>query len=100
MTIGFLHPTGRQIVFFDQKDDGIYSVDADGSHLHRLPNSDAGGDQQWSPDGKYIALDVGQDPPVDVYVFRPDGSKPRRLTHARSESLWDQGNTLETWLCH
>jgi TolB protein len=91
-------PDGTQILF-DIEGDGIAIVDTVGSHLHRVAGTAEGGDAQWSPDGRHIAFDYGFDPPIEVYVVDRDGTGRRRLTHARSNSLWDTGNTLETWLC-
>lgn len=62
----------------------LYTVHADGSHLHRIPNTRQGQQPSWSPDGKRIAFSLwnGSDnaPQSAIYTVRVDGTHLRQLT--------------------
>ena len=59
-------------------------MDADGSNVQRLTNTSGAGrfssDQDWSPDGNWIAFDSNRDRNLEIYVMSSDGSNVRRLT--------------------
>lgn len=73
-------PDGRHIVFAtytpqrDAKiDRGIYIMDSDGTHLHRLTNLQAE-DPAFSPDGRRIAfVSIEASQPL-IYIVNADGS--------------------------
>lgn len=99
-------PDGRTIVF--AQDDtlssvsvsGIFSVDVNGTRLHRLTTEFGDWAPEWSPNGAYIAFErSGGDPPTDVWVMNPDGSKQRQLTKSDTSSHWNLGKSLEGWRC-
>lgn len=69
---------GKKIAFnFVSGKTGIYTVDADGSHLRGLTTGRFDVDPTWSPDGGMLAFVRG----VNLYVVNADGSRPRALTH-------------------
>ncbi len=84
-------PDGKRIVFAGSpngREDGIWTVRPDGSHLRRLtyPGGRGNYDQTptWSPNGKHIVFlrcDTGPTHGCegDVYVMRPDGSDEHPL---------------------
>ena len=83
----------------------IYVVNADGSNLRRLTNSDrfdAG--PAWSPDGTKIAFWSSRDGVtddninVDINVMDADGSNPTRLTRMGADALAEEaGISLVAW---
>ena len=61
-------------------------VGADGSNAHRITNNDVYEmGPAWSPDGKWIAFNAGNDGDHDLYLMHPDGSGVHRLTRAGGE---------------
>src|SRR5660397_35591 len=76
-----------KIAFVSQRDgnDEIYTMNADGSNVHRLtfdpigsPKNDLG--PVWSPDGTRIAFVSNRDGNYEIYVMNADGSNQQRLT--------------------
>ena len=59
-------------------------MDADGSNVHRLTHTPGSGkfssDQDWSPDGNWIAFDSNRNGNEEIYVMSSDGSNVKRLT--------------------
>jgi hypothetical protein len=53
---------------------GLFMIDTDGSHRHRLAGNTFGG--EWAPDGKHIAY---VKPGPEIWLMRPDGSGRRLL---------------------
>jgi TolB protein len=79
----------------------LYSMNADGSHQHRL-TPDRGNnskpstlyyqlDPAWSPSGKLIAFASLRDGPSHIFVVTADGKHTRRLTSGA------QSDTHPTW---
>jgi len=97
-------PDGKRIAF-DSSSHGapfggaIFVVNLDGSGLRKVRGTDYGSGPLWSPDGRYIAFEKADDPPSDVLVVNATGGSARLLTHPRTNSHWDLGNTLDTWWC-
>jgi Tol biopolymer transport system component len=89
-------PDGSQIVFESFRDDpvnqkymDIYTVNADGSGLTRLTNTDAiYGRPDWSPDGSQIALasDTEEQDNFDLYLLN---IKSKELTRLTDDPAWD-----------
>jgi TolB protein len=75
-------PDGKQLAFIGQ--DGIYVMDADGTHRTRLTDLRSGSyscnDLVWSPDGQHIAFVSGGNSD-NVYVMDADGAHQTRLTN-------------------
>jgi Tol biopolymer transport system component len=76
-------PDGRRIVFVAGSAGlyaagaSVYVANADGTHARSI--SDAGAlFASWSPDGNWIAYDVG--PHHESFVSHPDGTRLRQLT--------------------
>jgi Tol biopolymer transport system component len=90
-----LSPDGRQIVFgaftpigVGKVDRGIYLVNVDGSHLHRLTDLQAE-DPSFSPDGRRIAFAVfafGREPLI--YTMSVDGSNVVNTGQLGHSPVW------------
>jgi Tol biopolymer transport system component len=76
-------PDGRKIAVESLRDNGVYTVNADGSERQRLARDSK--DPTWSPDGRTIAFFSG----AKIYLMNADGSKHRPLTkpHAAVRDL-------------
>ncbi len=76
-------PDGARIAFVSYRDGGapeIYAMNADGSGQARLTaNAAFDGTPAWSPDGATIAFASDRDGDGDIYVMRPDGTRPVNL---------------------
>lgn len=84
-------PDGRTIAFVDQveADDlestEIFVMDADGRNQRRLTrNRVTDGSPRWSPSGRLIAFNRGD----DIYVMKPDGRGARRLMRNGYDPTW------------
>jgi TolB protein len=93
-------PDGRRIAFASNREGRfrIYLVRADGAGVRRVSPRGGAGDSyspSWSPDGRLIAFSSSHATPEnpEIYVVRPDGSGPKRLTRTRGgvEVLGDDG---------
>jgi TolB protein len=84
-------PDGRKLVFtrvdLKRKADALFTVNVDGSDLFQLTAwaLHAGGDPEWSPDGKWIVLTTSpKDGSVNVHKVRPDGTGLTNLTRQKA----------------
>jgi TolB protein len=84
-------PDGRKLVFtrvdLERKRDAIFTVNVDGSGLSQLTpwELQAGGDPEWSPDGKWIVLVTHpRDGSENVHKIRPDGTGLTNLTKQKA----------------
>jgi Tol biopolymer transport system component len=76
-------PSNGRIVFANaQGDDGISTMNADGSDRRRLTS---GGDPAWSPDGTQIAFARSEGLPVErgVYIMTADGGNQRQIAQGK-----------------
>jgi len=82
-------PDGKTILFWS--DDGLYTVATDGSRPPSPFGLD-GRDAVYSPDGRSIALSMGQyAPDLRIYVARANGTELRRLPHPAEGRLAPPG---------
>jgi len=72
-------PDGLKIAFESLRDNGVYTVNADGSGRQRLARDSK--DPAWSPDGRTIAFFSG----AKIYLMNADGSKHRPLTRPHAD---------------
>ncbi len=77
----------------EDRNTDIYVVSHTGGTPRQLTtNPGANSNPQWSPDGKWIAYTVGNDPKswvakTDVMVIAAEGGTPRDVTHSFYESV-------------
>jgi TolB protein len=80
-------PDGKQLVFSGAKHTGLYVMNADGTHLHRVGADSAKVfSPAWSPKGNLIAF-ARTEPNTQVtelWVIQPDGGRPRAVTRLHS----------------
>lgn len=72
----------------------VWVMDADGRNPKNPTAAHAGNDgyPSFSPDGAWIAFDSNRDDRNEIYVMRPDGSDPRRITTSPG------GNLAPVWV--
>ena len=95
-------PDGTKIAF--EKGDGnqyeVYVVNADGSGLTNLTNTNSASDLEpsWSPDGQKIAFSSTRAGTNDIFMMNADGSGPTNLTNSANagEVEADWGNIEDT----
>lgn len=77
-------PTGAEILYGRANRHGIYVIDADGRHDHRItrdsPIGSIWGALAWAPDGRSIAYESDRAGSGDIYVIGADGRDRVRLT--------------------
>jgi Tol biopolymer transport system component len=95
-----LSPDGKTLAFVSSRGTGrarIWLLDLASRRAHLLTSSSSSDFRPaWSPDGKWIAYSSDRDSnaghlpgrwellqSVSIYVIRPDGSDPRRVTRGR-----------------
>jgi Tol biopolymer transport system component len=68
----------------------LYTVNPDGTALHRITSEGDNGDADWSPDGTKIAYASTRSGDLTIWISRADGSHARQLTPNRrgSDDLW------------
>jgi Tol biopolymer transport system component len=71
-------PDGRKIAVESLRDNGVYTVNADGSGRQRLARDSK--DPVWSADGRTIAFVSG----AKIYLMNADGSEHRSLTRPQA----------------
>jgi Tol biopolymer transport system component len=76
-------PDGLKIAFKSLRDNGVYTVNADGSGRQRLARDSK--DPAWSPDGRTIAFFSG----AKIYLMNADGSEHRALTRRPQAEVRD-----------
>ena len=75
---------GRLVFIADVDGHGIYTMRPNGRGLTKvrdlLVDFDGTNAPQWSPDGKWILFDEGDDCTESLIIMRPDGSDERQIT--------------------
>jgi Tol biopolymer transport system component len=102
-------PNGKQIVFEGaprgKRQDGIWTIHPDGSHLQRLSAPEKGGNYdeypEWSPDGRHIAfrrcdIDTSYHGcSGDLFLMRADGSRKHPIEEAAGNPAFSpNGNRI------
>jgi Tol biopolymer transport system component/DNA-binding winged helix-turn-helix (wHTH) protein len=86
---------GRRLAFGSNRSgsDQIWVSDAQGDGAVQITHFEdtRPGCPRWSPDGASIAFSAAHNVNSDIYVIRPDGSDPRRITTYRG------GDTAPNW---
>lgn len=88
-------PDGSKIAFTSNRQDGwsegIYVMNADGTHQTRLstPSRAYAAQPAFSPDGKSIAFVSDRGSQQAVYVMRADGRDPRLLAYDDTTDLYN-----------
>lgn len=78
---GYPSPDGKRVVFGSRGD--IFSVPVNSGITKNLTNSNGSHDrnQDWSPDGKWVAFISDMSGETEIYIMKPDGSEdPVQLT--------------------
>jgi TolB protein len=92
-----LSPNGRFLAFrgyykpFNEGSYALYVLNLRTGKFRRVTRSVAG-DPAWSPDGKWIAFDLGGG--GEIWKVRASGGKPIRLTQRRRNAV---GDATPTW---
>jgi TolB protein len=91
-------PDGRRLAFVDGK--GLHVASATGGNPRTLPpkNPTSVGLQAWSPDSRWIVVDLAFAPngTTDLFLVAADGSSSRRLT-ARVPQPWGTDYRTPSW---
>jgi tricorn protease len=76
ITGGFPSPDGKRVVFGSRGD--IFSVPVKSGITKNLTGSNGVHDrnQDWSPDGKWIAFISDKTGETEIYIMKPDGTEP------------------------
>lgn len=76
-------PDGREIVFASVDTSGVgelYVSESTGSSIRQLTGQPAHYENPaWSPDGQWVAFEMGLEDDWGLYLVRPDGSDLRRI---------------------
>jgi dipeptidyl aminopeptidase/acylaminoacyl peptidase len=89
-------PDGTQIVFEDLQN-RIAVMGADGSNLHELTGGDDDGEPKFSPDGSKILFERLTGGEFHLYLMNPDGSGLHPLTSGAGEmdpDFFPDGNSI------
>jgi hypothetical protein len=105
-------PKGHQMVFAAEVDPqrggaALWTVDSDGTHLHRIEDGLPAGLHQenpsWSPDGRLIAFNACDSQNLcSIYTMTPAGSSVRKLpagTNVAADPRWQANGKFIDYLC-
>jgi len=78
-------PDGSKVLFQSNRegedDFFIYVMNADGSNVQKIPNTEGGNYAKWSRDGSKIAFFAERNGNTEIFLINPDGSNPVNLTN-------------------
>jgi Tol biopolymer transport system component/DNA-binding winged helix-turn-helix (wHTH) protein len=82
-------PDGSRLVFgSDRAGFGeLWVGDAQGRGVQLTRHESYAGSARWSPDGSWISFDSRLNGNADIFVVRPDGGTPRRMTTHPAEDV-------------
>jgi serine/threonine protein kinase/DNA-binding winged helix-turn-helix (wHTH) protein/WD40 repeat protein len=95
-------PDGSRLAFGSDRAgfEELWVGDAEGRGAVPLTRSDVvdSGSPRWSPDGSWIAFDSRPNGNADIFVVRPDGGKPRRITTNSAEDVVPSWSRDGRWI--
>gem|GEM_PF-343729 len=95
-------PDGSRLVFGSDRAgfEELWVGDAEGRGAVQLTRFEASesGSPHWSPDGSLIAFDSRPNGNADIFVVRPDGGKPRRITTHSAEDVVPRWSRNGRWI--
>jgi Tol biopolymer transport system component len=97
-------PDGRQVAFEVPEHQGVYVMDADGSHRRRLLEFPSIESLSWSPDSRQIAF-ATDDTDNDIFVMNADSSDLQHLPidttyYISYPPIWSPDGTQIAFLTH
>ncbi|MBD2211910.1 PD40 domain-containing protein [Nostoc linckia FACHB-104] len=89
LSLLYLSPNGKEVVFF--KDKNIYKMNTDGSGLIKLSNApdEYPAQLSWSPNGKQIAFSAGKYPHQQIYLLDIENKTLKNLTNEPQKEPYD-----------
>lgn len=96
-------PDGKGLAFVSDRDGtpDIYTMQADGSGVRRLTESNGQGrwsrNPAWSPSGDAIAFDSNRTGIEEIYVLTIGSGQVQQLTHTAGKVAGDEGNWTAAW---
>lgn len=101
-------PDGRKIAYYDVRDGGLYTMNADGSGKARIPVDGPGFHAlpEWSPDGSNIAFSSDREAlSGDIWAVKATGGEPWRIAGADPHShdidpAWSPDGTKIAYLAY
>ena len=97
------HRTAKGLAFVSDRDGtpDIYTMQADGSGVRRLTESNGHGrwsrNPAWSPSGDAIAFDSNRTGIEEIYVLTIGSGQVQQLTHTAGKVAGDEGNWTAAW---
>lgn len=85
-------PDGKKVIHTawwpDTGANGVYITDFSTGVSTALAGADQGGNPEWSPNGRWIAFNIGPYEDADLYILPPSGGAPRLLAEDAMMPTW------------